>query len=311
MLKRLIKVVLSGVLIGSLVWIGLRLKEPVKVNSVMVEGFYGREYAFEEVTIPGLLGEDTYFRINAPDDLALLMAINLRNENYTLDVVMNNSISLDKAFAYARSIIPYNFELQIQSKSISYHKVNYPVHHLVIRPLEDERQLYRHAADWRYRYMTGESLRHDLRSVHDEIIYATRYDSEYASSLNLKADHPSHRASGVFEHGLAVCDGYARAFHSILEEAEVPAFIVTSFRMNHAWNLVYDDGWYYVDVTFDDPVPDRAGQAYHRYFMIKPQDFNSKVRPYFNHQFDDAGADSLSEEEIFEFAYRLFPDTQK
>ena len=51
-----------------------------------------------------------------------------------------------------------------------------------------------------------------------------------------------------------VCEGYAEAFKFLCDSMDIPCIIVTS--KTHEWNAVQmDDGkWYYVDVTFNDPI---------------------------------------------------------
>ena len=63
----------------------------------------------------------------------------------------------------------------------------------------------------------------------------------------------SYTTKGVFEKGLAVCDGYANAFKKIMEHYGIPVMKVigTSHRnVPHAWNLVkIGTRWYHVDTT--------------------------------------------------------------
>ncbi len=51
-----------------------------------------------------------------------------------------------------------------------------------------------------------------------------------------------------------VCEGYAEAFKLLCDSMDIPCVIITS--ETHEWNAVQmDDGnWYYVDVTFNDPI---------------------------------------------------------
>lgn len=72
----------------------------------------------------------------------------------------------------------------------------------------------------------------------------------------------------VLVRGSAVCQGYAEAYMDLLRRVGIECIIVTSEEMNHAWNQVKLDGaWYHVDVTWDDPTPDRAGLVLHANFL--------------------------------------------
>ena len=57
--------------------------------------------------------------------------------------------------------------------------------------------------------------------------------------------------------------------------------------MNHAWNLVQLDGqWYHVDVTWDDPAPDRYGQVLHDYFLVTDQEISAGDDPHYDWETD-------------------------
>ena len=72
----------------------------------------------------------------------------------------------------------------------------------------------------------------------------------------------------VLVRGSAVCQGYAEAYMDLLRRVGIECIVVTSEEMNHAWNQVKLDGaWYHVDVTWDDPTPDRAGLVLHANFL--------------------------------------------
>lgn len=69
--------------------------------------------------------------------------------------------------------------------------------------------------------------------------------------------------------GTAVCSGYARAYMDLAKRAGVECVYVKSDGMDHAWNLARVNGnWYHVDVTWDDPVPNRQGRVLHKYFLL-------------------------------------------
>lgn len=66
----------------------------------------------------------------------------------------------------------------------------------------------------------------------------------------------SRTAYGALANGKAVCQGYSFAYKLLLRRAGVPAVYVGSDSMQHAWNMVQmeNNGWYHVDVTWDDPI---------------------------------------------------------
>jgi len=67
---------------------------------------------------------------------------------------------------------------------------------------------------------------------------------------------PSRTAYGALANGKAVCQGYSLAYKLLLRRAGVPVVYVGSDSMQHAWNMVQmeNNGWYHVDVTWDDPI---------------------------------------------------------
>lgn len=96
-------------------------------------------------------------------------------------------------------------------------------------------------------------------SLHDYLASHCAYDE----SLERGTEYD------VLVHGSAVCQGYAEAYMDLLGRVGIECIVVTSEEMNHAWNQVKLDGqWYHVDVTWDDPSPDRAGMASHGRFLI-------------------------------------------
>ena len=122
------------------------------------------------------------------------------------------------------------------------------------------------------------------KAVHDWIILHCKYDEKnyYADTVPWSSYNPE----GVFINGTAVCNGYALAFQLCMEILGIESKIVvgTASYNYHAWNIVkMDDGcWYHVDVTWDDPIPDREGRINYRYFNIT----DSYMRGYGQHNFN-------------------------
>lgn len=96
--------------------------------------------------------------------------------------------------------------------------------------------------------------------IHDYIVKNVEYD------VNLV----EYSAYAALAYGKTVCQGYSLLAYKMFEEAGLDARIVRSYDfMNHAWNLVNIDGyWYHVDVTWDDPVPDVKGRTTYNYLNL-------------------------------------------
>ncbi len=68
--------------------------------------------------------------------------------------------------------------------------------------------------------------------------------------------------------GRGVCQAYTLTYIALLERYGIASDVAVSTDMNHIWNVITLGGQYYhVDVTWDDPIPDQAGQALHENFL--------------------------------------------
>lgn len=107
--------------------------------------------------------------------------------------------------------------------------------------------------------------------VHDYLVQNCEYDQERFMAGNVP--DISHTAYGPLVNGIAVCDGYAKAYAYIMEDKlEIPCTVISSNSMSHAWNMIEIDGeWYHVDLTWDDPVWDCIGRVEHNYFLLSDQ----------------------------------------
>lgn len=94
--------------------------------------------------------------------------------------------------------------------------------------------------------------------LHDYICLNFEYDTTYEN----------HGVNEMLRDGRGVCQAYADLYGLLLERFGIESYYISSDAMNHAWNIVNIDGeWYHVDVTWDDPIPDRTGRARHEYFL--------------------------------------------
>ncbi|HRT82700.1 MAG TPA: hypothetical protein P5127_06020, partial [Oscillospiraceae bacterium] len=121
--------------------------------------------------------------------------------------------------------------------------------------------------------------------AHDYLALHTKYDEENAIQGTIP--HISHTAYGALVLGVAVCDGYSRAYIALLSRAGLDVIKISSESMNHAWNMVkLGSYWYHVDVTWDDPVfdpeynwynndYDLEGSVRHEYFLLSDSKISS------------------------------------
>lgn len=105
------------------------------------------------------------------------------------------------------------------------------------------------------------------KALHDYLATHNEYDMRLYSG-----DLPalSRTSYGALVNRTSVCSGYALAYQHLMEDAGIPCEYVTGMttRGSHAWNIVQIDGeWYHVDVTWDDPTPDREGYVRYKYFL--------------------------------------------
>lgn len=105
------------------------------------------------------------------------------------------------------------------------------------------------------------------KALHDYLATHNEYDMRLYSG-NLPA--LSRTSYGALVNRTSVCSGYALAYQHLMEDAGIPCEYVTGMttRGSHAWNIVQIGGeWYHVDVTWDDPIPNREGYVRYKYFL--------------------------------------------
>ena len=102
--------------------------------------------------------------------------------------------------------------------------------------------------------------------VHDRLISYTSYDRCVLEGESVP--DASRTIYGVFHNRTAVCEGYSKAYCYLLNQIGIPTMYVSSDLMDHAWNIVYIDNVpYYVDCTWDDPIPSYEGNVRHTNFL--------------------------------------------
>ena len=114
-----------------------------------------------------------------------------------------------------------------------------------------------------------------LRALHDALVRLCTYDLETAAKDAPDGAAAPFAADGALLDHKAVCAGYGRAFAMLCEAVGIETVYVASEEMNHGWNAVRLDGQtYYIDCTFDDPVPDRGEYVSDQYFMLTAEELS-------------------------------------
>lgn len=104
--------------------------------------------------------------------------------------------------------------------------------------------------------------------VHDYLLDHVEYDLD--SDLN-------QSAYSALVGDASVCAGYARAFQYLMTQLGIPCYYcVGDANGNHAWNIIaLEDGYYHVDVSWDDPIGNPSGSYYYQYFNLTDREIAS------------------------------------
>lgn len=109
------------------------------------------------------------------------------------------------------------------------------------------------------------SITGKLKVIHDELIRNCVYAEDETERVQM--------AAGVSEDGRAVCAGYARAFQAMCDGAGIDVYYIEDDNLTHAWNAVRLYGeTYFIDCTYDDPVPDQGQRVSCEFFMLTAEE---------------------------------------
>lgn len=109
-----------------------------------------------------------------------------------------------------------------------------------------------------------------IKIIHDSIANAALYDIDYKLSDTMY---------GTLVKGRGKCDGYAKTFAYICGRAGIRAVTVigtdiySSDGSLHMWNKVYyNEKWYNIDVTWDDPISNMTDNRKYEFFMVSDKE---------------------------------------
>lgn len=107
---------------------------------------------------------------------------------------------------------------------------------------------------------SGMTKKQKLKAIHDYLVKNCVYDE----GVSVTGYDDAFTAYGCLIKKEAVCQGYAAAFNLLAQKAGIYSIAVTGDAGggSHAWNYVKNGSAYrYIDVTWDDPVPDGGSKA--------------------------------------------------
>ncbi len=109
-------------------------------------------------------------------------------------------------------------------------------------------------------------------AIHDYLVTNCEYDEGLLTVLGGHGENAENPYGALIE-GKAICSGYTTTFQMFMDMLEIPCKSIKAGDADneeHAWNMVEIEGeWYYVDVTWDDPVPDKNNRpTRHSYFNV-------------------------------------------
>ena len=142
-------------------------------------------------------------------------------------------------------------------------------------PYEEEvKKLAKKIKSFKKQYITSKMSAYDkARAIHDYLVRNVHYS--YVRRRERRSTR-KYDAYGALINHEAVCAGYAKAFELMCACCEVKCHFVEGEATNnhgtddHAWNMIKTGGkWRHVDVTWDDPTPERYQNGIeHTYFNV-------------------------------------------
>jgi len=276
------------------------------------ETIYAKDRTFLIANLDASITEETVYRVVDEVDLALLVFIQNLEALQPIFYISDDELSMDMVYAYLESVLPYSFVLNIKSYTYTNQgEVLVILYEMNIEPVMVELHGLQLITEHWSNQLIQSNMSYDqiIKAIHDGLILRTAYDESVLElDLTKVTEHPSFEAYGLMTTGLAVCSGYARAFNALAQRNGIPSLMISAVNMQHAFNMVFNgDEWVFLDVTFNDPIPDRPNRVLYSYYMLNEQSFLAQDK----HRFDEAEEGRLTLDQYRAFAYALYPDTRR
>lgn len=164
------------------------------------------------------------------------------------------------------------------------YQVTYTLDHLMHALIYNREVVLPHASqeardfDAAMQAIRSQIFRHDMtdeqkiKAAHDHIVATYRYDLGENKEIT---EEERHTFVGLLKHGTGVCEAYMEMFYYLMLYEDIECIKVygeapspTGEYGLHTWNVVYvNDGYFHVDTTFDDPVPDQGAVVSYDYYL--------------------------------------------
>ena len=304
-----IKILLVGFVLLSLSACGL-LYQQKEIDSYVVgpNELLAKDYRFDRLQIRRFLNVEEVYSVDDEQELALLVMKNFEVGIMRTSYVSDQTLTLQRVYLFLETLLYDSFYLQAgviaQVDSLG----EDPYQTKFIDVVVDEGRLEK---SMQYSKQIIQELnineldqKEQIKQIHDYLVLNTEYDEELLQlDISTYQNHPSFTPFGVYENNTAVCSGYARAFVQLSAQLNIPAVMISSQNMNHAWNMVYlDEEWLFLDATWNDPIPDQKGRVLNTYYLLTLD----QMKSIGHHFFDLASSQTLGIEEVVEFAEFAF-----
>lgn len=211
---------------------------------------------------------------NAADNLEPqieLMIYGYSDEKYSLDLIHANNMQISAKGvlwgALGAAKMTYTFDYSPNCKILCAAKNSA----LVSKLDTDEQTALARAQQIAAEVVKNASNDYEKELIlHDYMVKSYVYDVE-AAAMPAEQVERAHSITGLMLDGKGVCEAYANTFELLctLSGLDCTQAHGKLNGENHGWNIIKLDGEYYnVDVTADDPVPDRGENVRYAYFNI-------------------------------------------
>lgn len=101
------------------------------------------------------------------------------------------------------------------------------------------------------------------KAIYDYMFEITSFDEDSLAAISSTGEY-SHTPYGFFKEHSTICVGNATTFKLFMDMLDIDCQIIYStIEGEHAWNIVkLDDGWYHVDLTFDNSESDAPSYSF-------------------------------------------------